>query len=493
MKKRIQAAAQLCAVCLAAVIALSTAAGCRPDDPQTVESSSENSAQVSESAGTAGESPAGSDTEQSSGFNKKLRVRDKLNKGESSDDDLFKPLQPQSSVQQSSAQQSSEPQSSVQQPSESQPEPSSRDESSVPETPSGNNSGDPNDISFWNNVRVFSGKSEFADYYRRCTVNRESVIYAQFASDAMPFAQELGDATLTAIPSIYSYNFFDSYTRLEIKLTYLPGVKVSDAYLSGDTSKLNAREKEVYRVATQVADNAKREPTPMRRELYIHDYLVNTITYYTTDFTLDPSDLPEFYTAIGAMMNGKANCQGYTDAFYMLGRMCGLNVDSVGGFAWNREGYGGHAINTIEYDGKIYYVDVTWDDLEVNGVQHPQYVYFNASYGLIGQDHFWSEWVTPPDSAMELDSNYYFMTPEKDATHFGVTKNDTQSAAEWLVNDKITNGISEQEIMIPSRGDAGNFGSDLSNAVRSAGLNCSTSYYRIDMGRYIYYIVMFSD
>ena len=60
--------------------------------------------------------------------------------------------------------------------------------------------------------------------------------------------------------------------------------------------------------------------------------------------------IKSFATAIGVLNNGEygqSDCGGYSDAFYMLSRMCKLNIVKVGG--------GKHMWNAIKLDGKIYH------------------------------------------------------------------------------------------------------------------------------------------
>lgn len=119
---------------------------------------------------------------------------------------------------------------------------------------------------------------------------------------------------------------------------------------------------------------------------------------------------PRFVTAIGALVDGKANCQGYTDAFYMLGRMLGLNVGRISGTANNEP----HQWNTITYsDGKTYFVDVTWDDqtLTYTNREHKgdSFFYFNAPVEIMQVTHSW-DWSSAPENIQpSVDNRYSYM------------------------------------------------------------------------------------
>lgn len=113
----------------------------------------------------------------------------------------------------------------------------------------------------------------------------------------------------------------------------------------------------------------------------IHDYLVDNVAY-SYDF-----DNRSVYTAQGAF-NGKAVCQGYTEAFSLLCFNAGIQAEIVSGTADNGNGSGpqAHAWNLVRIDDIWYEVDVTWDDPV--GASIPRYDYFLITDAQIGQDHF---------------------------------------------------------------------------------------------------------
>jgi hypothetical protein len=112
-------------------------------------------------------------------------------------------------------------------------------------------------------------------------------------------------------------------------------------------------------------------------------------------------------TCIGALLDGKANCQGYTDAFYLLGNMAGFNVCRMFG----RDEKEGHCWNGIMLDGKLYIVDVTFGDWDNIGTKAKGYIQFNCAYDpetytIDGGEHLF------PDLVMEndLSRTYYAAT-----------------------------------------------------------------------------------
>ena len=174
--------------------------------------------------------------------------------------------------------------------------------------------------------------------------------------------------------------------RILYELTNYPGERVAYAYTHGDTSFLSDEERRLYDTAVKIVNEAKNfSSDALYQELYIHDAIAERAEYYTEN---PQPKLARFQTATGALLDGRANCQGYSDAFYMLATMCGLDVDKVGGYANNDS----HVWNTVNFGDGSYFVDVTWNDGKciLNDVPYNTYIYFNAPTDVIGSDHRWN-------------------------------------------------------------------------------------------------------
>ncbi len=88
----------------------------------------------------------------------------------------------------------------------------------------------------------------------------------------------------------------------------------------------------------------------------VHDYIINNTTYdekYKTD-----EESPLSAKANGALLNNKAVCSGYTDAFALF-----LDRMNIPNFKVNSEE---HIWNVVFFDNKWRHIDVTWDDDEIN-------------------------------------------------------------------------------------------------------------------------------
>lgn len=84
----------------------------------------------------------------------------------------------------------------------------------------------------------------------------------------------------------------------------------------------------------------------------VHDYLIKNVEY---DYSLSKNS----FRAYGALVEGKAVCQGYSLAYYEILKHLNISCNVCIGMAGNRF----HAWNLAMVNGIGYFVDVTWDDL----------------------------------------------------------------------------------------------------------------------------------
>lgn len=76
-------------------------------------------------------------------------------------------------------------------------------------------------------------------------------------------------------------------------------------------------------------------------------------------------DAPNAHTAWGALMDGRAVCDGYAKALKLLCDQHGIPCLLISGTAVQDSGQEAHAWNYVQMeDGRYYAIDVTWDDRE---------------------------------------------------------------------------------------------------------------------------------
>ena len=135
------------------------------------------------------------------------------------------------------------------------------------------------------------------------------------------------------------------------------------------------------------------------KEIALHDYLVTTVKYEYDDMRYHKA-----HSSVGALLHGRAICEGYAKAFKLLCDAVGMSCIVVYGTATNLKGTEHHAWNIVKLDKKCYHVDVTWDST-VKLSQNSCYDYFNLTDGEILKDHVWNKSLLPPCTATE--DNYF--------------------------------------------------------------------------------------
>ncbi len=97
------------------------------------------------------------------------------------------------------------------------------------------------------------------------------------------------------------------------------------------------------------------DATDFEKAQALHDYLVRTCAYDNNVAGTDAATSPS-RTAYGALVKGRAVCQGYTLAYKLLLSRAGIPAIYVVSDSMN------HSWNMVELDGSWYHVDATWDD-----------------------------------------------------------------------------------------------------------------------------------
>ena len=112
------------------------------------------------------------------------------------------------------------------------------------------------------------------------------------------------------------------------------------------------------------------------RELILHDRLAATVTYTTTQ---------NAHNAYGALVEGKAVCEGYAEALQCLLHRVNIQSLLVFGSSVNPSTgmEEGHAWNMVRIDGSYYHTDLTWND-QGRSLYH---AYFNQTDAAITEDH----------------------------------------------------------------------------------------------------------
>lgn len=146
--------------------------------------------------------------------------------------------------------------------------------------------------------------------------------------------------------------------------------KNNNSYLLSKAQRDTAR-KELDKACEKIINKVKKLKSEYEKEKYINDFLCSKITYTETGELI--------HTSYGAIVNGKALCEGYSRAFKLLCNKAGIECELIVGEAENV----GHMWNRVNIDKKLSYVDVTWNDR----TDYKTYTYFNITEEQLLKDH----------------------------------------------------------------------------------------------------------
>ena len=149
--------------------------------------------------------------------------------------------------------------------------------------------------------------------------------------------------------------FYEGQTTLRNSAGKITG------YTDVDTDGIQSKIKELSEKRDEIlSETIKEDMTDAEKALLIHDYLVLNIQYDYENYLKNKQDktyvLPDSdYDIYGALIEGKAVCQGYSLAYKYLMEFAGFEKI---GFASTDS----HIWNTVTINDEGYYVDCTWDD-----------------------------------------------------------------------------------------------------------------------------------
>ena len=178
------------------------------------------------------------------------------------------------------------------------------------------------------------------------------------------------------------------------KDAFSPAVRILASVRNGTEARLPAKYKQALTAARILTEKICGETLEMYKQ--IHDILCRRITYEINTQDEDNS------TCVGALVRGKAKCDGYSDAFYLCCGLMGLpSAYQAGKSKVKRK-------NTIEdnhmwnliFAGETWRgVDVTWDDAGEDIL----YDYFNIGLDRMKEAYLFSPSMLPANMAGNTD------------------------------------------------------------------------------------------
>ncbi|MCL1987316.1 MAG: hypothetical protein FWG64_05025 [Firmicutes bacterium] len=220
----------------------------------------------------------------------------------------------------------------------------------------------------------------------------EITIKANIATYAKVYIKKLVRAVRADNPGLFYVNFQNfSFTRdnFHIKLFF-------DFYYN--IAEIANIEQKILDKISPIINSVNALKTPYDKEIALHDYLISTVKYENGN-----QKPHELHSLVGAILDGKAVCDGFAMAFKLLCDSVGISCIVVFGKATDASSTESHAWNIVKLSEKCYHVDVTWDACTTFDLVN--YGNFNITDENMARDHTWSKSFFPSCNSLEYD--YY--------------------------------------------------------------------------------------
>ena len=200
-------------------------------------------------------------------------------------------------------------------------------------------------------------------------------------------------------------------------ISFYPGYEILRSVEAGTEKSLSSELKKTLEEAQAMADTC-RTADPLETAKNIQSALCERVVYASM------TNQSRADTAVGALLNGTADCDGYADAFYLVGNLAGLDIRYQQGISSsydlveNKIVTGSHMWNLLKLDGSWRVVDVCWAD----GQAGIEYTWFNIGKDRASRSRTWPEDLSVP----LLETTDLSTRPE---TEYSVTNREDLEAA----------------------------------------------------------------
>ncbi|MFC0906735.1 cell wall-binding repeat-containing protein [Clostridium sp. MT-14] len=222
---------------------------------------------------------------------------------------------------------------------------------------------------------ILNGKKDWYEAIKTAISNcQDEFLYDNANSSAMP--KGIVEMVLEQNPDI---DYVESYSISN-------SGSISFNYRFSKTELSDMKNRAAEKAKSVLSNIIKPDMTETEKAKAIHDYIVSNAKYDYDSYAKNSIPAQD-YTAYGILVNGTGVCQGYASAFNLMAEMSGIKSIAVRGTA----GGGVHVWNMAMLDGKIGYIDTTWDDPVPDRAGQIIYRYFNISGSQISEDHSWDK------------------------------------------------------------------------------------------------------
>ena len=182
----------------------------------------------------------------------------------------------------------------------------------------------------------------------------------------------------------------DSLLHVSIDGMLRPALNILHAWETGDSSHLTDDEVRCMEIALEIAQDCRKGASnALEIERAVYDAVCRHVDYFRSENppAFGSEEYIRLHTSIGALLDGQTQCLGYSEVFYLIARLSGLDVQMQYGFPGGASS-GKHAWNTVHIAGRDYMTDVCWGDTgaDLFELTTPDYRYFNVGADLQPQN-----------------------------------------------------------------------------------------------------------
>ena len=179
---------------------------------------------------------------------------------------------------------------------------------------------------------------------------------------------------------------------------------ISDAYKSGDSSKLDDRDKEVLDIASKVlAEIIKDGMTDYEKELAVYTWMTSELQNDTGLLTVIPTTQADSDNPYGVLKHHNAVCVGYATTFRLFMQMMNIECKVVHNTML------GHSWDLTKLDGEWYHTDIYMD------AETGNFANFNMNDAICGANgHEWNTSFFPAANGVKYNYAYQNKVTAKD-------------------------------------------------------------------------------
>ena len=235
--------------------------------------------------------------------------------------------------------------------------------------------------------------------------------------------------------------------KIEFKNLHLrSGLLMLEAYFSGDRSLLTRDERKCLDQVSSLMDKLIRQYGygSINLELAIYDYICEHVEY--RNYPAGDSRRMQCTSACNAFLYGWGNCQAYSDLFYMMTNMGGIDSGYISGWADGER----HIWNTVGIGTASVMVDVTYGDLDNQEYTAPEYYYFNFGLDRVNT-HKWVREAFSYNQTIDRKTNDKYSYYSGQSDRYGCVANKLSEVAQYAVK-QVKKGRKYAEVLLKKKG-----------------------------------------